>query len=105
MFDTDSDNGCADAHFNHITSDIDRMSVELVDKCIRDLKKGKACGPDGLCSESLVSSHPKLVTLLCSLFRSMALHSFVPASFGKGIIVPLIKDKTGNISSCTEELR
>jgi hypothetical protein len=36
---------------------------------------------------------------LCSLFRSMSLHHYVPTNFGKGIIVPLVKDKTGDVSS------
>ena len=45
----------------------------------------------------MLFANPKLVTLLCILFRSMALHNNVPANFGKGITVPLIKDKMGNI--------
>ena len=74
------------------------ITVELVDKNIRALKLGKACGPDGLSAEHLIYAHPKLVTLLTRLFRCMASHSFVPTDFGKGIIVPLIKDKCGDVS-------
>ena len=36
-------------------------NVESVDRCIRKLKLGKACGPDGLSSEHLVNVHPLLV--------------------------------------------
>ena len=78
---------------------IELVNVELTDKCIRCLKLGKASGPDGLCSENLLNAHPKLVTLLCALFRSMLLHKYVPIEFGQGIIIPLIKDKTGDSSS------
>jgi len=85
----------ADNHF-----DVSMINVELVDKCLRNIKKGKACGPDGLCCESLLFAHPKLIMLLSALFRSMAVHQYVPINFGKGIIVPLIKDKTGDVSSC-----
>ena len=69
------------------------IDVELIDKCLRNMKRGKASGPDGLCCESLLYAHPKLISLLCSLFRSMSLHHYVPTNFGKGIIVPLVKDK------------
>jgi hypothetical protein len=75
------------------------IDVELTDKCLRNMKRGKASGPDGLCCESLLHAHPKLISLLCSLFRSMSLHHYVPTNFGKGIIVPLVKDKTGDVSS------
>ena len=32
---------------------IDKVTVELVDRCLRKLKIGKACGPDDLCAEHL----------------------------------------------------
>ena len=74
------------------------VNVESVDRCIRKLKLGKACGPDGLSSEHLVNAHPLLVIHLCALFRGMFLHGFVPDAFGFGIIFPLMKDKTGDIN-------
>jgi hypothetical protein len=86
-------------HCNRNSHDIDCISVELVDKCMRDLEKGKACGPDGLCSVSLLFAHPKLVMLLCNLLCSIALHSSVPANFGTGLIVPLVNDKLNDLSS------
>ena len=30
---------------------VDKVTVELVEKCIQSLKMGKACGPDDLCAE------------------------------------------------------
>ena len=71
------------------------VNVESVDRCIRKLTLCKACGPDGLSSEHLVNVHPLVVIHLCALFRGMILHGFVPDAFGFGIIVPLMKDKTG----------
>ena len=38
-------------------------SVELIDKCINDRKKGKACGPDDISAEHLQNAHPSLVIL------------------------------------------
>ena len=76
------------------------VNVESVDRCIRKLKLGKASGPGGLSSEHLVNAHPLLVIFhLCSLFRGIILHGFVSDAFAFGIIVPLMKDKTGNANS------
>ena len=75
------------------------VNVESVDRCIRKLKLGKACGPDGLSTEHLVNAHPLLVIHLCALFRGMICMVFVPDAFGFGIIVPLVKDKTGDVNS------
>ena len=75
------------------------FNVELIDKCIRKLKLGKASGPDELSADHLVHAHPSLVVHLCLLFRSMILHDFVQNNFGLGLVMPLIKDKTG-IPNC-----
>ena len=75
------------------------MNAELIDKCIRSLKLEKACGPDELSAEHLVQAHPSLVIHICFLFRSKILHGFVPDKFGVGIIVPLVKDKTGEMNN------
>ena len=34
---------------------------------------------------------------LTRLFNLMIKHGFVPSSFGEGVIVPLLKDKSGDI--------
>jgi len=79
----------------------DLINVECVDKCVRDLKDGKSCGHDGLSAEHLKHAHPLLIVQLVVLFRSMVAlaYSYVPDEFGKGIIVPLVKNKTGDLSS------
>ena len=76
----------------------DLVNVELIDKCIRSLKLGKACDPDDLSAEHMVHAHPSLVIHICFLFRAMFLHRFIPDKFGAGLIVPLVKDKTGDIN-------
>ena len=45
------------------------VSVEMVDKCIDCMKKGKAAGTDGLTVEHLIYSHPAIVVHLTILFR------------------------------------
>ena len=70
-----------------------------MDKCIQRLHVGKASGSDDLSSEHLKYAHPLVVVQLCSLFRTMVIHGLVPDIVGNGIIIPLLKDKTGDINS------
>jgi len=51
-----------------------------------------------LSAEHLLYVHPSLVVYLKLLFGLIFLHGFVPDDFGSGIIVPLIKDKSGNMN-------
>jgi len=71
-----------------------------VDSYIRCLKRGKAAGHDELTVEHLVHAHPILVVLLSLLFNIIILHGIVPLDFGKGIIVPLIKNMDSDKTSC-----
>jgi len=43
-------------------------------------------------------AHPVLIMHLQTLFKFMLCHRFVPNSFGIGVTIPLVKDKTGNIN-------
>ena len=40
-----------------------------------------------------------MAVYLCALFRSIILHGYMPNDFGSGIIIPLIKDKTGDVNN------
>jgi len=55
------------------------INVELVDRAIRDLKLGRAAGPDGICAEHLVYCHPSVCVLLSLLFRLMFMTDVTPA--------------------------
>ena len=44
-------------------------------------------------------AHPAVALHLCALFRSIILHGYVPNDFGSGIIIPLVKDKTGDVKN------
>ena len=77
---------------------LNNMTVELVDRCLSNMRKGKACGPDKLCAEHLLYADPSLVTHLKYLYALILQHGFVPNSFGCGVSIPLIKDKTGNLN-------
>jgi hypothetical protein len=75
------------------------VSIEDIEIAVRNLRKGKAAGVDCIVAEHIINSHPCLIVHLKLLFNMMLLHGYVPSSFGTGIIVPLIKDKSGDLSS------
>jgi len=58
----------------------------------------KACGPDGLSAEHLLYARPSLVVHLKLLFGLLVPQGFVPDGSGSDVIVPVIKDKSGNLN-------
>ena len=54
---------------------------------------------DGIETEHVVNVHPILVSILAVLFNAMLQHGYIPDNFGRGVIIPLIKDKSGDASS------
>jgi len=76
--------------------DNDTINVELVQKCISQLKKGKAAGVDGISVEHIALAHPILVVQLTLLFNIIYTHSIVPDDFGRGLVIPLLKNVDGN---------
>jgi len=74
------------------------FTVEDVDRAVfSKLKRGKAPGCDGLSPEHLVYSHTSLIIQLKLLFNTMLKHDYVPDKLGIRIIVPLIKDRHGDV--------
>ena len=76
-----------------------KLTVEDVDKCVRQLKLGKAAGADGLMSEHFLNAHPIVVIELTHFFNALIKHCYVPNSFGLGIVIPLVKDISGDLSN------
>ena len=84
----------ADDTSTHNTS----FNVSDVEKALRKLKIGKAPGIDGIAKEHLQYSHPSLTVYITFLFNMMSLHCYVPDDFGVGVVVPIIRDRLGDIS-------
>ena len=72
-------------------SDLQWISFDLVDKCVRGMKLGKAPGIDGIEAEHLWYAHPRICVILAILFNAMIIHGVVPSMGQLGIVVPLIK--------------
>ena len=75
------------------------INIELVDKCMRQLKLNKASGHDNLSAEHLIYAHPLLCVHKCALYHAIVASSYVPDEFGRGRIILLLKDKIGDINS------
>ena len=75
--------------------------VDVIKWALNSLKTGKAAGIDGLTSESLIHAGHGLCVLLSMCFTAMFKHSYIPKSMLDSIIVPIIKNKCGDISAAT----
>ena len=93
-----ADNICKVAYSAPISDYV--FGVDLVDSVIStSLKRGKAPGLDSLTVEHFTYAHPSVVVHLTRLFNLILKHGYVPNAFGDGIVVPLIKDKNGDVCS------
>ena len=70
-----------------------------IEAAIDSLKAGKAAGFNEIVREHIVYSHPSLIVHLKLLFNILMLHGCVPDSFGIGVVIPLVKDKSGDVSN------
>lgn len=74
-----------------------QFTIEDIDFVLKhSLQKGKAAGDDNVTVEHILYAHPSIIHHLCRLFNMMIKHGYVPAKFGSGIIVPIIKDRLGD---------
>ena len=75
------------------------ISPSEVESAIRHLKMNKSAGPDGIESEHLRFGGYDLSIHMSIAFTAFLRHAFVPSQFLGSYIVPIIKDKEGNLSN------
>jgi hypothetical protein len=63
------------------------------------LKEGKSTDQFGVSAKHYLNAPVLLFKLLVDLSNQMLLHSFVPSEFKLGIVLPLVKDTSGDRSS------
>ena len=85
-------NACS--HNVGMKRDLKLFNATVIDIAISKIDYGKSIGIDGLQKEHLVNAHPILYVALSKLFSLMYAVGYVPNEFGRGIIVPLLKDTT-----------
>ena len=95
------------AEFNNVYSSMtdgvinDKVIVDVkdVERCIKMLKINKAASFDGIMSEHILYCHPAIIVHLKILFSLMLTHAYVPDAFGLGIVIPIVKDRHGDLSN------
>jgi len=65
----------------------------MIRKNTASLKLNKSPGHDGVTAEHILYGGQHLQVHLTLLFNDMLRHSYVPYELGRGIIIPLLKDK------------
>ena len=63
---------------------------------LKSLTSGKSCGVDGLAAEHFILVHRITRVFLSLLFNTVILHGYLTANFMKTVVVPIIKNKTGD---------
>ena len=86
------------------TSPDSPFTPDEIASVIKDLKNGKACGRDRLQSEHFKYGSDKLSVLLCLLFNAMIIHGYLCEGLMDTVLIPIVKDKKGDIS-CKDNYR
>ena len=78
-----------------------KINIETheVQSALNYLKLGKAAGPDKLYSEHFKYAGPTLATLLSLLITVIFVHGYMPYDMMCTTIIPLLKDKVGDITN------
>ena len=74
------------------------FTVKEVMESIKDLKKGKSTGLDGISAEHILYASDKIAFFLACLFNMMFVHSFLPSQLTDTLLITLLKDKKGIIT-------
>ena len=74
------------------------VSSRVTSKLISELDSGKSSGPDNISLESLKFASNRLSFLLSLCFSVNLSHGYLPPAMIKTTIVPIVKNKCGNIS-------
>lgn len=74
------------------------FSAKDVFTVVKNMKRGKSPGHDGLSIEHLQHAGPHLWRVLAMLFTLCLRHSYLPKDLMKTIVVPIVKNPTGDLS-------
>ena len=80
------------------TNDYDTFTPGDINRSIASLCSDKACGKDVLFAEHLLHASPEIHVLLSICFNAFIVHGFLPNPLTDTVLVPIVKDKTKNIS-------
>jgi len=75
------------------------ITVNEVKDALKQQKKNKRVGLNGLCMESLIYGGTRLSVHLSLLFSFCIHHCYMPRSFIKSVVIPLVKNKNGDLTT------
>jgi len=103
VYNSSSDNDSKLCFLTRITNNL--LSAEMPVITVSDVvaachkqKCGKALGPDGIAMEALIFGNHHLHVHLCVLFNLFINFSYLPSSFMQSVMIPLVKNKCGDLS-------
>ena len=74
------------------------ITVNDVSQAIYGLKLNKAAGPDGIAADALVFGGHRLAVYLTYLFNLCIYYNYLPCNLIRTVIIPLVKNKSGQLS-------
>jgi hypothetical protein len=83
---------------NQIHGHFDFFTLSEITESVKTLKTGKSPGMDCLCSEHLKFASYRLTVLLTLFFNAVISHGYIPEQFMDSVIIPILKDKKGDIT-------
>jgi endonuclease/exonuclease/phosphatase family metal-dependent hydrolase len=75
-----------------------RFLASDVSKVIKSMSRGKSPGHDGLSIEHLQHAGSHLARVLAMFFSLCVSHSYLPDELMKTLVVPIVKNKTGDLT-------
>ena len=87
-------------NFEHILTSKSDVAASL-----KSTKRGKAYSVDGLAAEHSIFSDDNILTILSNLYKSFLTHGYIPTDFMRSAISPIIKSKTGDITSTSNYMQ
>ena len=76
-----------------------RVTTDEVIAAIKKLELNKSSGDDNIQAEHIKYANEKLVLLISICFTACFVHGFLPSSLLTVVLVPIVKNKAGNINS------
>jgi Reverse transcriptase (RNA-dependent DNA polymerase) len=98
MYNLKRSNYCGSPH-------IYEFDVELVERTVRNMKRGKAAGLDGLTVDHLINCHPAIYSILSMIFNMLVKYGVVPDDFCKSYTVPIPKCNVSTKSMSADDFR
>lgn len=84
---------------NPLFSEHPEVTVKAVRDAVRNMKRGKSPGHDGLGIEHILYASDTIFEHLSIFYNLCIKYSYLPSDLMRTIVIPIVKNKTGDLSS------